>query len=206
MLKEVNLGRMAYSEAYAIQKKYHECCVNGEIDGVILRVEHENVYTLGKNTAPQHLPVGMDGVGVIQTERGGQITAHMPGQLVVYPILRLDRFGLSPRRYVKLLERVTIDALRKFGIDSRVDPKYPGVWVRDSKIAAIGIRIKERATLHGISINVCNSFDLYSGIVPCGIFDRGVTSVCEELRKESRPPVAVEDVYAALELSYILQI
>src|SRR5690606_23628139 len=99
-----------------------------------------------------------------------------PGQLVMYPILPVQRLGLTPRRYVCCLEKAVIKTLQQFGISAHSDPEHPGIWVGPEKICAIGIRIKERVSQHGIALNVTNSLATFAYILPCGIRDRGVTS------------------------------
>src|SRR5690606_6881098 len=113
----------------------------------------------------------------VKTERGGQITAHEPGQLVLYPILPLAQWGISARRYVNTLEQAVIQLLADYGVEARRDTEHPGVWVEANKICALGIRIKQRVSMHGLALNVTNALDIFSSIVPCGIHGRGVTSL-----------------------------
>jgi lipoate-protein ligase B len=185
-IKELNLGVIDYEEAYQLQLQQHELCFKGEFAGAILRLEHKNVYTLGKNLFTQQYPPIINGTKVIRTNRGGQITAHMLGQLVVYPILDIKVFGFSPKSYVNFLENLIISALQKIGISAATNSAYPGVWVGNEKIAALGLRIKNRVTLHGISVNVCNEMNLFRDIVPCGIKDRGVTTIQNILRAQNK--------------------
>lgn len=145
-------------------------------------LQHEPVLTLGKNadaglvlTQPGSLEAA--GIEVVATDRGGEVTAHEPGQLVVYPILPLQQLRLPPKRYVDRLLDTVILTLQHFGIAAQSDPDYPGVWVGRDKICAVGIRVKERVSLHGIALNVVNDLKLFRLIVPCGIRERGVTSM-----------------------------
>ncbi len=175
-------GLVDYGEALALQEDLHARVVAGEAAAYAVSVEHPPVLTFGKHASAQHLLFAAEalraqGIGLVQTERGGEVTAHEPGQLVLYPILRLASFGLRPKRYVELLEGVVIEALRHFDVTAATDPEHPGVWVGREKICAIGIRIKERVSLHGMALNVANSLELFQKIVPCGIQGRGVTSV-----------------------------
>ncbi len=118
------------------------------------------------------------------------MTAHVPGQLVVYPILGIEAFRLAPRRYVEILEQTAIDVLSEYGVVATRDAEHPGVWVGNDKICAIGVRIQQRVSLHGLALNVSNAFDLFRRIVPCGIAGRGVTSLSKVIEKD----VAVADV------------
>ena len=148
----------------------------------MLAVEHPSVITLGKNADPAHITVPRSilagkSIEVVATDRGGEVTMHMPGQQVIYPILPISRIGLSVREYVAILENVVIALLGAYGIESHVNPKYPGVWIGNEKICAIGVRIKNRVSMHGLALNVNNRLDLFDVIVPCGITDGGVTSM-----------------------------
>jgi lipoate-protein ligase B len=179
---------MEYRRALAVQEALHARAVAaGEDAGAtILLVEHPSVLTLGKHADPKFLGFAREhfaarGIDIVPIDRGGEVTAHEPGQLVMYPVLRLDAFRLGARAYVELLEDAVIATLAGLGITAARDPRYPGVWVGPNKICAIGIRIKDRVTMHGIALNVANSMALFSEIVPCGIVGRGVTSVERQL-------------------------
>ncbi len=187
-LSQVNvrdLGLIDYNEALAIQLREHERVVTGGAP-VILLVEHPSVLTLGKNADETHLllsrsQIESSGVNIVETDRGGEVTAHVPGQLVVYPILPITQLNFTPRSYVHALEEAVIKTLLSFNIQSLRDSEHPGVWVGLNKICAIGVRIKTRVAMHGLALNVNNSFDLFQKIVPCGIRFRGVTSMSQEL-------------------------
>ena len=145
-------------------------------------VEHEPVYTLGKNADPNHLLQSRDkSINVYNIERGGDITFHGPGQLVVYPILNLAHYKKSISWYMRSLEQLIINVLEKFEIKGNRVKDYTGVWVGDKKIAAQGVRLSRWVTMHGFSINVNTDLSFYDGIIPCGIFDHGVTSIEKEL-------------------------
>ena len=181
-------GTMPYGEALALQRRLHAQVVTGEGTHFLLFVEHPPTLTLGKHSDLAHLSFNddhyrMQGVELAHTDRGGQVTAHMPGQMVVYPVLKLSAYRLSPKRYVDLLEEAVIRLLATYGIDAQRDSDHPGVWVGKDKICAIGIRIKERVTLHGIALNVTNDLALFAQIVPCGIAGRGVTSMAGLLKQ-----------------------
>ena len=181
-LKPIHGGTMPYPEAMDLQRHLHARVVASQSANYLLFVEHPAVLTLGKHADVAHLSLDRagylaQGVELIQTDRGGEVTAHMPGQMVVYPIVRLSTYHLSPKRYVAGLEEVVIRLLAGYGIEAQRDPEFPGVWVGRDKICAVGIRIKERVTMHGIALNVNNDLALFSQIVPCGISGRGVTSM-----------------------------
>lgn len=176
------LGQIAYNEALKLQHDFHARVRSGELEAAILSLEHPKTLTLGKHATRDNLllaPNQLESQGVVlcQTDRGGEVTAHNPGQLVVYPILPIANLGLSPRRYVDILCASVIDTLSQYGIDSRQDEQFPGVWVGDQKICAIGVRISSRVSMHGLALNVNNALDLFTAIVPCGIRHRGVTSM-----------------------------
>lgn len=173
---------MDYLECLNLQRVLHQRVAAGDSAGEILSVEHPPVLTLGQNADFQFLRfaeavLSSKGISIFQVERGGEVTAHEPGQLVVYPIIRLRDFGLMPKQYVALLEDSVIALLADFGILARRDAAFPGVWVGQEKVCAVGIRIKDRTSLHGLAINVCNSLKTFDYIVPCGIPGRGVTSL-----------------------------
>lgn len=180
---------MDYNEAWNIQKQIHEKVAKQAIGPVAILVEHPPVLTLGKHADKSNIFVPMElleleGVQIVQIDRGGEVTAHVPGQLVVYPIVHLPSLALGPRSYICSIESSIIDTLAEFGIQSSRHPQHPGVWVKDEKIAAVGVRIKNRTTMHGLSLNINNKFDLFSKILPCGIKGLGVTSMELQLKKD----------------------
>jgi len=182
----IDLGVLRYGEALSRQESTHaEVAFNGR-PGVIFTVEHEPVLTMGKNSEQGNLLFARDfyesqGVEIFDTERGGQVTAHMPGQLVVYPILNMLTLGLTVRSYVNILEEAVITALAKYDIKAHRDQEHPGVWVGHEKICAMGVRIKSRVSMHGLALNVNNDLSLFGKIIPCGIKFRGVTSIERQL-------------------------
>lgn len=184
-----NWGLIDYEACLLRQQRLHAEVVAERHAGAILCVEHPAVLTMGKHAEPRHLKFAESylsslGISIYRIDRGGEVTAHEPGQLVVYPILRLPDFGLMPRCYVALLEDAVIATLGQLGIHATQDVNYPGVWVGAEKICAIGVRIKDRVSLHGIALNVCNSLKTFDLIVPCGILGRGVTSVSRVLGRQ----------------------
>ncbi|TFB58998.1 lipoyl(octanoyl) transferase LipB [Cryobacterium sp. Hz7] len=171
-----------YVEGLELQRAVHRSVVSGERADTVIFLEHPAVYTDGKRTEPEERPT--DGTPVIDTDRGGKITWHGPGQLVGYPILRLaepaDVVG-----HVRRLEGILIDVLAGFGIEGVRIPGRSGVWVgstrREDKIAAIGIRVAEGVTMHGFALNCSNSLEPYDHIIACGIKDAGVTTMSRVL-------------------------
>jgi lipoate-protein ligase B len=199
MLQLIDLGRCPYRDAWEFQRVVHSQVAASLHEGALILVEHPPVVTLGKNADPRFVlmaPEALSGLGaeVVQIDRGGEVTAHMPGQLVMYPILRLGQFGLGPKTYVNGLEHAVIDTLGEFGISAAVSEDYPGVWVGSRKICAVGIRIAERVSMHGIALNISNDFELFQAIVPCGIQGRGVTNMSRELQSK----IKMSDVAHAL--------
>ena len=173
-----DLGQRPYQEVWAYQKEIQAKRIAGEIEDTLLMVEHEPVYTLGKNANENHLLQSRDqSVDVFNIERGGDITFHGPGQLVGYPILDLSNYKKSISWYMRTLEQILIDTVSDFGIEAERIEGLTGVWVGDEKIAALGVRISRWVTMHGFALNVNTDLAFYDGIIPCGIFDHGVTSM-----------------------------
>jgi len=182
-LQILDLGRKSYEEVWILQKKMQLQRINGDVGDVLILVEHNPVYTLGKNANPNHLLQSRDkSIDVFNIERGGDITFHGPGQLVGYPILNLSNYKKSVSWYMRVLEQLTIDVLNEFKIIARRVEGLTGVWVGDEKIAAQGVRMSRWVTMHGFSLNVNTDLSFYDGIIPCGIFDRGVTSMEKVLK------------------------
>ena len=176
------LGTVPYAEAEALQRAIHE---RSDADYLLLQ-EHPHVYTLGSSADPAHVLVDPGSVGaeLITADRGGDVTYHGPGQLVGYPIISLAEWRAGQRdvvAYVRRLEAVLIAVLADFGIEAACVPKYTGVWVGDEKIAAIGVRVARGRTRHGFALNVDPDLSMFEHIVPCGIRDRGVTSMARVL-------------------------
>tara|TARA_Y100000590_G_scaffold67808_1_gene73828 strand:- start:554 stop:1222 length:669 start_codon:yes stop_codon:yes gene_type:complete len=181
-IKIIDLKYHPYKEVWAIQKEMQNKRINGEIEDTLFLVEHEPIFTLGKNADENHLLPNRDqSVKVLNIDRGGDITFHGPGQLVGYPILDLSNYEKSVIWYIRTLEQVVIDTLFEFDIDARRFEGLTGVWVKDAKISALGVRIKRWVTMHGFSINVNTDLAYYNGIIPCGIFNYGVTSMKDQL-------------------------
>ena len=180
-----DLGFKKYKNVLSLQKKLQKQRIAGNIKDTLILVEHEPVYTLGKNANRHHLLQSRDkSVEVHNIERGGDVTFHGPGQLVGYPILDLRNYKKSVSWYMRTLEELTIRVLKEFDIKGSRIKGLTGVWVDNKKIAAQGVRISRWVTMHGFSINVCPQLSYYDGIIPCGIFDYDVTSMEEYLNKK----------------------
>ncbi len=182
----VDLGLMEYEKAYNVQLEYFEKRLNDEIPDTILLVEHPPVITLGKAGDVSHLLLSEEelrkkGVEFHRTTRGGDITYHGPGQLVGYPIFNLTLYGKKVSQTVRKYEDALIRALSEFGIEAGILEGFPGVWIGNKKIAALGLAIRKWITFHGFALNVNNDLTPFSYIVPCGLEGKGVTSMKEVL-------------------------
>jgi len=196
-----DLGRMAYAAAYERQVAavdevlgWREAAASNAIVplGRVFFVEHDPVVTVSRRPeARQHLIatpelLALHGVAVAETDRGGDITYHGPGQLVAYPIIDLNRLNLGLHEHMRLLEEAVIRTCATFGVRTMRDPKATGVWTMrnetpHAKICALGVRVRKWITMHGLAINVTTNLDHFNLIVPCGLVDRPVTSLDREL-------------------------
>ena len=178
MLQVQDLGNSPYKRTWELQKELQLQRIENNIVDTLLLVEHEPVYTFGKNADENHLLQNYpENVKLFYTERGGDITFHGPGQIVGYPIMDLHNYKMSISWYMRSLEEVIIRSLDKFGISADRKDSLTGVWVEDEKIAALGVRISRWVTMHGFALNVNTDLAYYDSIIPCGIFDYGITSM-----------------------------
>jgi lipoyl(octanoyl) transferase len=185
----VRCGIVPYEEAREAQRRLARERQRGEIPDVLLLLEHPPVYTRGRRSTPDELPMGADwyeaqGIEVRDTNRGGRVTYHGPGQLVAYPIVSLRPYGDDVHEYVRRLERVTIEALAEYGVKAGLVEGQTGVWVKDRKIGSIGVHVSRGVTTHGLAVNVSNDLQPFEWIVPCGIEGCQVTSLSRELGSE----------------------
>jgi lipoyl(octanoyl) transferase len=176
------LGRIGYAEALEIQAGLVAERQAGRIPDTLLLLEHEPVFTLGRNARRANVLLPEEdlrarGFEVFETGRGGDVTYHGPGQLVGYPILHLSPERRDVHRYVRDLEEVMIRVCADYGVIARRIPGLTGTWVGEEKIGAIGVRIARWVTSHGFALNVTNDLSPFGLIVPCGIRERGVTSL-----------------------------
>jgi lipoyl(octanoyl) transferase len=201
------LGRVDYAEALELQKTLVEDRRAGRIGDTLLLLEHPPVLTLGVKTRGKSTNIiasdeqlARAGVAVFETSRGGDVTYHGPGQLIGYPIFDLNPDRRDVHKYVRQLEEALIVALRRFGLEGARVPGLTGVWVgpsgQEEKIAAIGVRISRWIASHGFALNVSTHLDHFGLIVPCGIRDRGVTSI-ERCLGRPVAPADVEDAVIA---------
>jgi len=200
-LEVEELGKLSYQPAWDRQRQVAEEVAAGAPD-CLLFVEHPPVLTLGANFHEENLLLSTAeyqerGIDLVRTDRGGDVTYHGPGQLVIYPIFDLNRHGRDLHRWMRQLEETMIVALRVFGIAGSRNPPHTGAWIGDRKVAAIGVKIRRWVSLHGIALNCENSLDPFGLIVPCGIADYGVTSLTAELGRVVTPAEAQPVVEAA---------
>jgi lipoate-protein ligase B len=200
-----DLGLLAYRDAWAVQESAHAEVLAGGEERVFL-VEHPPVITFGRRPGVARNLIASDeqlaklGVEVVQSDRGGDITFHGPGQIVAYPIVRLNDHRLSVGAYVHGLERAAVATLADFGIQAAADASAVGVWAEDAgqqaKVCAIGVRIKRGISLHGLALNVETDLAYFDLIVPCGLPGRPVTSMRKLLGAGTPPVQAVKDALA----------
>ncbi|HEX6791682.1 MAG TPA: lipoyl(octanoyl) transferase LipB [Candidatus Krumholzibacteria bacterium] len=184
--RAIDLGRMDYDTAFALQKREVERLQRDEGDDVLLFVEHPHVITIGRNASGSALVadrrlIEARGARVVATDRGGDVTYHGPGQLVGYPIIRIEASRRDIRRYVHDLESVLIATLGDFGVEGARHPVHRGVWVGEKKIASLGIRISRWVTMHGFALNVSTDLSFFTLMNPCGIAGCTMTSMEKEL-------------------------
>ncbi len=178
-------GTVPYEEARAEQRRLAAARQEGTIPDLLLLLEHPPVYTRGRRSTPEELPMGaewyeMQGIEVRDTDRGGRVTYHGPGQLVAYPIVSLRPYGDDVHRYVRGLERVMIDSLAEHGVEAGTIDGLTGVWVGERKIGSIGVHVSRGVTTHGLAVNVNNDLQPFEWIVPCGIEGARPTSLSRE--------------------------
>jgi lipoyl(octanoyl) transferase len=176
-----HLGTVPYDEGVVLQEQVRARRQSDELPDALLLLEHPPVYTKGRRTEPGDLPMGEDwyrlqGIEVRESDRGGRVTYHGPGQLVGYPIVAVH----DVPRYVRTMERAIIAALADEGIEAEVRPEQTGVWAGDAKIGSIGVHVSRGVTTHGFAINVENDLQPFEWIVPCGIDHVRMTSICRE--------------------------
>jgi lipoyl(octanoyl) transferase len=183
----LNLDTVPYEEAFALQKRLVAMRSQGTICDTLILLEHPPVFTITRKATLKNVLASQDelrdrGISLCQTNRGGDITYHGPGQIVGYPIMSLKDHGKDLHKYIRNIEEIIINLLKDYGISAHRDKANPGVWIEDEKIAAIGIAVKSSwTTMHGFAFNVNPDLNHYSLIVPCGITNKGVTSLSKLL-------------------------
>ena len=184
-IKIIDLGFLDYKNSWNYQKELQKKVLIGDCSDSIIFVEHDSVYTFGKNSDKSNLLVSKDSkIKIYETERGGEITYHGPGQIVCYPILNLKNFKQSVTWYMRALEEVIIETLKLFNIKATRKDGLTGVWVKDEKLGAQGVRMTKWVTMHGFALNVNTDLRFFNDIIPCGIKDFGVTSIEKIIGKE----------------------
>jgi len=193
----VRCGLVAYDEALVAQRWLRDAREDGSIPDVLLLLEHPPTYTRGRRSTPEELPMAaewyeMQGIAIRDTDRGGRVTYHGPGQLVAYPIVDLSAYGDDVHEYVRRLEQVAISALGEHGVAAQTIEGLTGVWTEGEpppggearKIGSIGVHLSRGITTHGLSINVSNDLQPFEWVVPCGIEGCQVSSLSRELGAE----------------------
>ena len=200
-----NLGKFNYADCFEYQKKIQNEIIQIKLDNrnkrikkitpnYLLFVEHDHVYTLGNSGNSENLLFNENilkqkGIEFYKTNRGGDITYHGPGQLVCYPIIDMENFYTDIHRYLRDLEVTIINTLNVLGITASGNSNETGVWIdvgklNERKICAMGIKVSRWVTMHGLALNVNTNLSFFEGIIPCGISNKGVTSISNELKKE----------------------
>jgi len=182
-LHVIKKGLVPYEEAWEYQRQVHASRRAGEIADTLILLEHPPVYTFGKNADKSNLINARD-AQVVQSDRGGDITWHGPGQLVGYPIVNLEDHKKSVSWYMRNLEEIIIITLQHFDITGDRIPGMTGVWVGNQKVCAMGVRLSRWVTMHGFALNVRPDMSYFNGMIPCGIEGKGVVSMQELLESE----------------------
>jgi lipoyl(octanoyl) transferase len=185
-----DLGLIGYRESWDLQKELFDLRVQNKVDDFFLLCEHPHTYTLGKTAHIENLISSEEyleenKISVFNIDRGGDITYHGPGQIVGYPIIDLNNWHKDTHKYLRALEEIIIKTCADFNLNAGRIEKLTGVWIGDKKIAAIGIKVSRWITMHGFAFNINTNLSLFNGIIPCGIKNKSVTSLKEELRKET---------------------
>ncbi|MBX7150941.1 lipoyl(octanoyl) transferase LipB [bacterium] len=206
LLQIVHLGLIDYQTAWDLQKTLFDKRLSNQIEDTLLLCEHPHTYTVGKNgvdSVSKHLLMNKDelathGIKIFEIDRGGDITYHGPGQIVGYPILNLNNYYRDVHRYLRDIEEAIIRTLAEYGLTGKRIDAITGVWIdtprSPEKICAIGVKVTRWITMHGFALNVNTNLDFFNGIVPCGISDKGVTSIEKLLQKK----IDVHEVEAIL--------
>jgi lipoate-protein ligase B len=202
-VRVVRLGQTEFKECWQLQQRLCDLRREGRGEDTLLFTEHHHVYTIGTAGNDDHLLARDDelrrlGARVHHIDRGGGITYHGPGQLVGYPILDLHSFTPDLHKYLRDLEEVVIRALKTFGLRSERTPGYTGVWIGDDKICAIGVKASRWVTMHGFALNVDTDLSYFDRIIPCGIFEKGATSLARVLGGAP----AMQEVIAAVTYAF----
>jgi lipoyl(octanoyl) transferase len=209
-IRLLRMGIVPYEEAWQLQRELVALRARGEGPDTLLLLQHPHTYTLGRASRPEHLLVdaatlARQGVALVESDRGGDITYHGPGQIVGYPILKIAQHGADVGRYLRLLEETIIAALACYGIAGARVPGLTGVWVGAEKVAAIGVKLSAAGvSCHGFALNVAPELAFFEQIIPCGIRGRGVTSLARLLGVA--PPLAEVEWLLAREFARLFAV
>ena len=185
------LEPIEYHYALMMMKKTLKMRIEGKMEDHIYFLEHKPVVTLGKDGKLENIMVPHIRIPIFNVKRGGDVTLHSPGQLVVYPIIKLDEIDVDLRQYIRMLEESIINVLKEYGLEGYWKRGTAGVWVRGKKIASIGIALDHWTTYHGLAFNISNDLSLFNLIRPCGLEPREMTS----LEREIGEKIDFEDVF-----------
>ena len=188
LTKVQDLKRKNYQDTLKIQESLREQVLSNVSHEYLILVEHEHVYTLGKNANSSNIL--NKACDIIQTDRGGDVTYHGPGQLVAYPIINLKKRKIGVKSYVKMIEQLISNTLMYYGLETHVPIKETGVWVEDKKIASIGIHVSRGVTMHGLAVNINTDLSYFDNIISCGIEGVKMTTIDKELGKK----IAMNDI------------
>tara|TARA_B100000700_G_scaffold206186_1_gene226679 strand:- start:641 stop:1339 length:699 start_codon:yes stop_codon:yes gene_type:complete len=180
-----DLGFQEYTESLKTQEQIHTYIKEKNINGVILTMNYSNLFTIGKSGNKSDILVSQEllnkkRINVYESNRGGEITYHGPGQLIYYPIINLKKLKIKPVEYVRIIQKTVIDSLYDFNIQSEYENQPVGVWVKGKKISSIGVRISKSVSLHGVAINLNCDLKYFTYIIPCGIKDLNLTNITNE--------------------------
>jgi len=196
-MRYIDLGLSDYKEAYKAQCEARDRVASGACEDTLIITEHKSVITIGRTGSEKNI-FRTEGIEVLKVDRGGDVTYHGPGQIMAYPIFKLENEARDIHGFLRFLEEAGINFLSKYGVGAEARPGMRGIWVRDSKIASIGIGVKKWVTYHGMAININTDLGPFSFIKPCGIDRVKITSL-EELLKER---VDIEDAKRRLRESF----
>jgi len=196
-MRYLDLGLSDYKEAYSIQREVADKVARGVSENTLIITEHNSVITIGRTGSAEHV-FKTEGIEVLNIDRGGDVTYHCPGQLVAYPIFRLENEARDIHNFLRFLEEVGADFLSKYGVCAETMPGLRGVWVNGAKIGSIGIGVKKWVTYHGMAININADLEGFSFIKPCGIEGIKITSLEVLLKKR----LDIEDAKHRLRKSF----
>ena len=184
LIKVQDLKRKNFLDTLQIQESLRNKVLKNNTDNYLILVEHDHVYTLGKNANSNNILNST--CEIIQTPRGGDVTSHGPGQLVAYPIINLKKKKIGVKNYISMIEKLISNILIDYNLEPQILKEETGVWVQDKKIASIGIHVTRGVTMHGLAINVNTDLSYFDNIISCGIQGVKMTSLDKELGKKIR--------------------